>query len=173
VTAVKIDLKAFTRKFYADVCDGQLQPVLDTLKRLKDAGRWFEIVVLIIPTLNDKPDEIKQLAAWVLKDLGPDVPVHFTRFHPMYKLTTIDRTPEATVQRARELAMKEGCRFVYTGNMPGVDSEHTYCPDCKKTVIERNGFLVTSNTLKDGKCPCGAAIPGVWTLPEKPAVRPG
>jgi pyruvate formate lyase activating enzyme len=169
ITAIKIDLKAFTQQFYADVCDGQLQPVLDTLKRLKDAGAWFEIVVLVIPTLNDKPDDVKTLAAWVLKDLGQDVPLHFTRFHRMYKMQNVEDTPPATVQRARELAMKEGCRFVYTGNMPGVDSEHTYCPVCKESVIKRYGFQVTSNTLKDGRCPCGTVIPGVWKLPDKPA----
>lgn len=139
------------------------------MKRLKDAGAWFEIVVLVIPTLNDKPDDVKRLAAWVLKDLGQDVPLHFTRFHRMYKMQNVEDTPPATVQRARELAMKEGCRFVYTGNMPGVDSEHTYCPVCKEPVIKRYGFQVTSNTLKDGRCPCGTVIPGVWKLPDKPA----
>jgi pyruvate formate lyase activating enzyme len=172
VTAVKIDLKAFTQDFYEDVCEGQLQPVLDTLKRLRDAGAWFEIVVLVIPTLNDKSDEVKQLAGWVVKNLGQDVPLHFTRFHPTYKLTTIERTPAATVQRARELAIQEGCRFVYTGNMPGVDSEHTYCPSCRKAVIERYGFQVTANRLVDGRCPCGATVPGVWRLPVRQPPTP-
>jgi pyruvate formate lyase activating enzyme len=163
LTAIKIDLKAFTQDFYGHVCAGQLQPVLDTLKRLAGAGIWFEIVVLIIPTLNDGTDEIKRLAAWVVKEAGPDVPLHFTRFHPAYKIQNLPPTPPATLFRARETALAEGCHFVYTGNMPGGDGENTYCPSCQRKVVERYGYTQPRVHLQDGKCPgCGTPIPGVW-----------
>jgi pyruvate formate lyase activating enzyme len=166
VSAIKIDLKGFTEKYYEEVCDASLQPVLDTLKRLQESGTWFEIVVLVVPTLNDAPEDLRRLSAWVAKELGRDVPLHFTRFHPTYKLQTLPRTPPETVLKAREIAMAEGCRFVYTGNMPGTDAEHTYCPGCKKAVIRRYGMKVLSNDLKDGRCGgCNTPIPGLWQIP--------
>jgi pyruvate formate lyase activating enzyme len=162
-TAIKIDFKAFSQKFYEETCSGQLQPVLDTLKRLAGSGIWFEIVVLIIPTLNDDMDEIKRMSAWIVKELGPNVPIHFTRFHPDYKLRNLPTTPPATLEKARQTAMKEGCNFVYTGNMPGAEGENTYCPTCKAVVVQRHGMAMLSNELKDGKCrKCGTVIPGVW-----------
>lgn len=163
LTAYKIDMKAITPSFYEDVCAGRLQPVLDTLQRIKEAGVWLEIVVLLIPTLNDSKDEIQRLAAWVVKHLGSDVPLHFTRFHPCYRLVNLPRTPPAALARARETAMAEGCHFVYTGNLPGQKGENTYCPDCGEPLVERYGLLVRENRLVDGKCPaCNRAIPGVW-----------
>ncbi|MBU4211472.1 MAG: AmmeMemoRadiSam system radical SAM enzyme [Kiritimatiellae bacterium] len=162
-TAIKIDFKGFSQKFYEETCAGQLQPVLDTLKRLAGSGVWFEIVVLIIPPLNDDLDEIKRMTAWIVKDLGPNVPLHFTRFHPDYKLRNLPPTPINTLIKARQIAMDQGCNFVYVGNMPGVEGENTYCPKCKAAVVKRYGMGVLSNDLKNGKCPgCGTAIPGVW-----------
>ena len=164
ITGYKVDLKAFTQKFYGELCSGRLSPVLDTLKRLADSGIWFEIVVLVIPTMNDSVDEIKRMAAWIVENLGPDVPLHFTRFHPAYKIRNLPRTPPATLKRARATAKAEGCRYVYTGNMPGGEGENTYCPDCNTCVINRYGHMVGARRLETGKChACGAEIPGVWT----------
>jgi len=164
VKAIKIDLKAFTQSFYADTCDGQLQPVLDTLKRLSGSGVWYEIVVLLIPTLNDNADDVKRMSAWVVKELGPDVPVHFTRFHPEYKLRNLPPTPPQTLSKARQIAIGEGCHFAYTGNAPGLEGQETVCPSCKQTVVKRYGYTIQENKIKNGKCGnCGAAIPGVWS----------
>ncbi len=163
MTAIKIDLKAFTQSFYETVCGGQLEPVRLTLKRIVAAGVWLEVVVLLIPTLNDGDDEIRRMADWIAGELGPDVPVHFSRFHPTYKLRSLPPTPPATVVRARELARAAGCRFVYTGNLPGDAGENTFCPACGKVVIQRHGYLVREVRLTAGTCACGAVIPGVWS----------
>jgi pyruvate formate lyase activating enzyme len=163
LTAYKIDLKAFSQNFYGNVCDGRLKEVQDTLKRVADSDVWLEIVVLVIPTLNDNPDEIRRMAAWIVKELGPDVPVHFTRFHPQYKLRNLPRTPIETMRRCRVIAQREGCRFVYGGNMPGAGGESTSCPKCGTHVIDRYGHGVMKNEIRGGKCPkCGTTIPGVW-----------
>ena len=163
VKAVKVDLKAFTPGFYRDVCDGFLEPVLESLKRLKGGGMWIEIVVLLIPTLNDAPGEIRRMSDWILKELGPDVPLHFTRYHPQYKMRNLPPTPLATLARARAIAMAQGLRFVYTGNAPGAEGQDTACPACRATLIKRYGFGVEALRIVNGKCgSCGAAIPGVW-----------
>jgi pyruvate formate lyase activating enzyme len=164
LAAVKIDLKAFTEKFYRDICDGQLQPVLDTLTLLKQIGIWHEIVVLLVPTLNDSDVEIRELCAWVKRELGPQVPVHFTRYHPTYKIKNIPPTPVATLEKAREIGMKEGLQFVYAGNVPGHPGENTYCPKCKKVLISRVSYYIDTSGLKSGSCKyCGCPIPGVWS----------
>jgi pyruvate formate lyase activating enzyme len=161
--AIKIDLKSFTQTFYADVCEGQLPPVLDTLKRLAGSGVWYEIVVLLIPSLNDSSDEIKKMSAWIVKELSKDVPLHFSRFHPMYKMRNIIPTPLETLQRAREIAMGEGLNFVYIGNVPGEEGENTICPSCKSVLIRRYEFSILENNMIGGHCKkCGKAIPGVW-----------
>jgi pyruvate formate lyase activating enzyme len=163
MTAIKIDLKSFTEDFYTDICHGQLKPVLNTLKRLSNSGVWYEIVVLVIPTLNDGADEMKRLAEWIVTELGPDVPLHLTRFHPQYKLRNLPPTPPATLQRAREAVLSQGCNFVYTGNLPGVDGENTFCPKCGILVVDRHYHTTISDDLAEGKCPeCKTAIPGVW-----------
>lgn len=163
MTAIKIDFKAFTNDFYEQVCAGRLEPVRDTLKRLADANIWFEIVVLLIPTLNDNPEDLKRMAAWIAKELRPSVPLHFTRFHPAYKLRNLPPTPPATLSRARAIALAEGCQYVYTGNLPGGEGENTYCPQCKTAVVERYGYTVPTVRLIDGKCPkCSNPIPGLW-----------
>jgi len=163
MTAIKVDLKAFTDEFYESICDGYLDPIKETLQRLAAMNVWFEIVVLTIPTLNDDADDIKRMSEWIVKELGPDVPVHFTRFHATYKLRNLPRTPPRTLHMARQTAMAQGCNYVYTGNLPGGDGEHTYCPQCKTAVVRRYGHMLLSNVLKDGRCPkCGKVIPGVW-----------
>lgn len=161
--AVKIDLKAFTQNFYGRVCDGELQPVLETLRRLRAAGIWFEIVVLILPALNDQPDEVRRLAAWIVKELGPDAPVHFSRFHPTYKMRNLPPTPLAVLQECRQLAREQGCHFVYIGNVPGDTGQDTVCPGCGKVLIRRAGYHILHNHIQDGRCGgCRRPIPGVW-----------
>lgn len=173
LTAVKIDLKAFQDKFYRDVCSGSLQPVLDTLTTLHELGMHFEIVVLLIPTLNDGRDEVRRMCTWVVKELGPDVPVHFSRFTPLYKMTNLPPTPVATLEAAYEEARAAGVNFCYLGNVGAHKWANTYCPGCGRVLIERLGNLVRRNDLKDGKCPgCGRAIPGVWTQEQALAFEP-
>ena len=161
--AVKIDLKAFTEKFYKEQCGGELKPVLQTLKRLRKAGMWTEIVVLIVPTLNDGEDELRALARFVRDELGADVPLHFTRFHPSYRLMNLPSTPIPTLERAQQIATAEGLHFAYLGNVPGHPAENTYCPGCKRMLIRRVGMATLENRLKGGRCPdCNLKIPGVW-----------
>jgi len=163
VTAVKIDFKAFTDKFYGEVCAGQRQPVLDTLKRLKDSGIWYEMVMLTIPTLNDNMDDIKKMSEWIMKELGPNVPLHFTQFHPDYQLRNLPTTPVDTLLKARKIALDQGCHYVYTGNAPGIDGQSTFCPKCKAVVIDRYGYSTTVAGMTKGKCgKCDEPIPGVW-----------
>jgi len=161
--AVKIDLKAFSEKFYRKVTGGELEAVLNTLKLLKEENAHFEIVNLIIPTLNDSPEEIAEMCAWIKENLGDDVPLHFSRFSPTYKLTTLPPTPVRTLEDAIKIADDAGLKYVYIGNVPGHKRNSTNCPRCGKTLISRRGFSVTSNNLKDGKCKfCGLSIPGIW-----------
>ncbi len=162
--AIKIDLKAFTEKFYQDVCSAKLEPVLKALQAIKSTGIWLEIVVLIIPTLNDSESEIKKMSSWIYKNLGPDVPVHFTRFHPTYKIKNLPRTPIITLERARDISLSQGLHFVYLGNVPGHDAENTFCPSCHHLLIKRYGFVIPMMNIKDGKCEkCGKKIAGVWS----------
>jgi pyruvate formate lyase activating enzyme len=163
MTAIKIDFKGFSDDFYERICGAKLAPVLDTLKRLATSKVWFEIVTLLIPTLNDDPAQLKAMAAWVVKNLGTNVPLHFTRYHPAYKIRNIPPTPVQTLERARAIAMGEGCRFVYGGNVPGMLGENTYCPQCKTVLVNRYGYTILADKIRAGKCSeCGTAIPGVW-----------
>ncbi len=162
--AIKIDLKAFTEKFYKETCSGELKPVLQALQAIKKTGIWLEVVVLIVPTLNDSESEIKQMSQWIFRNLGSDVPVHFTRFHPTYKIKNLPRTPVPTLERSRKIALAEGLHYVYTGNVVGHAGENTYCPSCRKVVIKRYGYNVIQVNIKNGKCThCGTSIPGVWS----------
>ncbi|WP_420237876.1 AmmeMemoRadiSam system radical SAM enzyme [Telmatobacter bradus] len=162
--AVKIDLKAFTEKFYREVVHGHLKPVLDALLTLRTMGKWIEIVYLTIPTLNDSELEIHEMAQWVKSSLGPDVPLHFTQFHPAHQLRGLPITPVATLERARAVAQAAGLHYVYIGNVPGHAAQNTYCPGCGKLLVERVGF--TANKLlvrKDNTCPyCLHGVAGVW-----------
>jgi pyruvate formate lyase activating enzyme len=160
--AVKIDLKAFTEKFYKEICAGTLKPVLDTLLVLKDENIWFEIVVLIIPTLNDSKKEISDMTRWIVKELGPNVPVHFSRYYPTFMLKNIPPTPPETLQQARKVAMDNGVKFAYIGNLVS-DAENTYCPSCGKVLIERLGYHVILRGMKGNRCKyCNEVIPGVF-----------
>ena len=160
--AVKIDLKAFSEKFYRDLCNGKLRPVLDTLLVLKDEKTWFEIVVLIIPTQNDSRTELEAMMKWIVKELGPDVPVHFSRFFPTFMLQNLPPTPPETLQSARKIALDSGVNFAYVGNLVS-DSENTYCPACKKLLIERTGYYIDRVGLAGNRCQyCGQVIPGFF-----------
>ncbi|MFH1761588.1 MAG: AmmeMemoRadiSam system radical SAM enzyme, partial [bacterium] len=161
--AVKIDLKAFTETYYKDICVGELKPVLDILQVLKEEGMWFEIVYLMVPTLNDDKSEISRMADWIVKNLGTDVPLHFSRFQPLYRLKNLPPTPLKSLEMARDVSMSKGLNYVYIGNVPGHAAENTFCPKCKKIVVERMGYIIRSIKIKNNKCEyCGEKIPGVW-----------
>ena len=162
--AIKIDLKGFRPDVFEDLCSGDLAPVLETLKILARKGVWTEIVYLVIPSINDNPKDIEAMCAWILRELGPDVPIHFTRFHPQYLLKNLPATPVSTIERFHGIARKAGIRYVYVGNIPGHRGESTYCHACGERIIGRFGFRITENNLAAGRCRfCNAAIPGVWS----------
>jgi pyruvate formate lyase activating enzyme len=161
--AIKIDLKGFSDQFYRDVCGAELRPVLRSVKQIAKSRAHLELVNLVVPTLNDSDKMLEGLADWVVGELGPDVPVHFTRFHPDYQMLHLAPTPVATLERARALALARGIHFPYVGNVPGHPGNHTYCPSCGKAVIRREAFFLTEMNVKDGKCAfCGRKIAGVW-----------
>ncbi len=163
LAAVKIDLKAFTDSFYKKYTKGTLKPVRDALKLLVRKKKWLEIVVLLIPTLNDSPEELKEMCAFIAEELGPDVPLHFSRFHPTYKLRNLPPTPPETLERAHDIAKEKGLHYVYLGNVPGHKAENTYCPGCGKKIIARYGYYIIDNKITNGRCSfCNREIPGVW-----------
>ncbi len=165
MNAVTIDLKSFSDKFYRSVCSAKLKPVLECLEIIRKSVVHLEIVNLVIPTLNDNPDEIKKMCAWIAGTLGKDVPLHFIRFQPAYQLTDLPPTPVKTLEVCHEIAKSEGLEYVYIGNCPGHKANSTYCPKCGATVIERKHFEVKKKNMKEGKCgSCGREIPGVWKL---------
>ncbi|MBZ5545104.1 MAG: AmmeMemoRadiSam system radical SAM enzyme [Acidobacteriia bacterium] len=164
VDAIKVDLKAYSEKFYKEVVNGELKHVLNTLVTIRKQGMWNEIVYLVVPTLNDSDQEFQGLARWIKSDLGPDVPLHFSRFHPEYLLKNLPPTPLETLERAKAIADAEGLHYVYIGNVPGHPAESTYCPKCRKVVVERLGYTVGAVHLKHGKCEyCHTPIPGLWS----------
>jgi pyruvate formate lyase activating enzyme len=172
VDAIKIDLKGYDEDFYREVCEGELEPVLDTIRAIYESGIHMEIVNLVVPTLNDDLEQLRALTRWLARDLSPDVPLHFSRFHPQYKLTNLPPTPVERLEQAREIALEAGVRFVYIGNVPGHPGNNTYCPICGQTIIVRQGFGVREYHLKGGACAyCDEPIPGVW-WPDKPEGRP-
>ncbi|MEW6376701.1 MAG: AmmeMemoRadiSam system radical SAM enzyme [Thermodesulfobacteriota bacterium] len=161
--AVTVDLKSFNPKFYQEISEARLEPVLETLKTIKEANKHLEIVNLIIPTLNDHRDDIKKMSKWIIENLGRDVPLHFTRFSPSYKMKHLPYTPIQTLEEARSLAISEGIRYVYVGNVVGHPANSTYCPKCGNKLIERTHFIVLKNYVKKGFCPfCNGKIPGIW-----------
>ena len=160
--AVNVDLKAFSRDFYRGQCGASLQPVLDALKGLKDKGIWVEVTTLLIPTLNDRPEELKQLAAYIYS-LGPETPWHISRFHPQYKVQTINPTPVPAIQDALQIGKDAGLYYVYSGNIPGEKTEKTFCRACNHLLIDRVGFSVESISLVNGACPnCQTSLDGLW-----------
>jgi len=161
--AANIDLKGFTQKYYEDMCLGNLSNVLESLKILKQNGVHLEITNLVLPELNDDPATVEKMCIWIRDNLGADVPLHFSRFWPMYKLTQLSPTPVETLETARKIAMEEGLEFVYIGNASTPEGENTYCPRCKKLVVGRSGYVITQLNIKDGHCIfCGEKIDGVW-----------
>ncbi len=163
--AANVDLKSFDEKTYKTLNTGKLGPVLNTLKTLKKMGIWFEVTNLVVPTYTDDLDMIARMCDWLLENLGPDYPLHFSRFHPAHKLTHLPPTPVRFLVEAREVARKAGLHYVYIGNVRGVpDAETTFCPGCGKPVVERDVFSVTALRVEQGKCSyCGTPIAGVWT----------
>ena len=163
--AANVDLKAFTERFYRQICVGHLQPVLDTLVYLKHhTNVWFEITTLLIPGENDSEKEMEELSQWVMEHLGPDIPLHFTAFHPDYKMLDKSHTPAATLTKARNIAVKNGLRYVYTGNVHDQTGGSTYCHKCKAKLIGRDWYVLTGwNLTEDGRCKfCGETCAGVF-----------
>jgi pyruvate formate lyase activating enzyme len=174
IDAANVDLKAFTEDFYHKVTFSHLAPVLETLQWIrKETKVWLELTNLMIPGLNDSEDETRQLCEWVGRELGDDVPLHFTAFHPDFKMQDRPRTPSATLTRARQLALEIGLKYVYTGNVHDRDGGTTWCPACKAAVIERDWYAIAPVGLRVGpggvgSCrACGAHIPGVYDLPVR------
>ena len=162
--AANVDLKAFTEDFYHKLTGGHLQPVLDTLVYLKhETSVWFELTTLLIPGKNDSDKEIQQMAQWVVENLGPDVPVHFTAFHPDWKMQDLPPTPASTLTRARKIAVENGVHYAYTGNVHDEDGESTYCHQCGNKLISRDWYVLGEWNLDDQGCcnQCGSKLAGV------------
>jgi len=165
IDGYKVDLKAFSEDYYNRIVYGQLRPVLDTLSILKQENVWTEIVYLIVPTLNDSQKELTEMVKWVYSELGPDVPVHFSRFYPMYKLKNLPPTPVGTLEKARNIGLDAGLHHVYVGNIPGHEGGNTYCPNCQEMVLGRVGYRIFKNKIINGKCGfCDQVIAGIWKL---------
>ena len=164
--AANVDLKSFRETFYKEMCGGRLKPVLSSIKKMKDLGIWIEVTTLIIPTMNDSTEELREIAEFI-RDVGDDVPWHVSRFHPTYRVDNIPSTPIEVLRKAREIGMEAGLRYVYIGNVPGDDGENTYCYKCGKLLIKRSGFQVFENLITDSKCSgCGTVIDGVFEVAD-------
>lgn len=149
--AANVDLKGFTEEHYKNICGARLKPVLNSIKLMKKLGVWIEITTLIIPTVNDSEEKLRELAEFILS-VGEEIPWHVSRFHPTYKMTNIPSTPIKTVIKARQIGLDVGLRYVYTGNIPGDEGENTYCYNCGKIIIQRFGYNVGKVNVKDSKC---------------------
>jgi len=166
--AANVDLKAFTEQFYRQVCAARLADVLDTLQFLRhETDVWFEITTLLIPGRNDSDEELDAETTWIASELGPDVPLHFTAFHPDYKMLDVPRTPGATLTRARRIALANGLRYVYTGNVHDRDGGTTFCPGCAQAVVVRDWYELLTYALDGQGCctACGTQLPGVYAGP--------
>jgi pyruvate formate lyase activating enzyme len=164
IAAVNIDLKGFTPRYYQEICSADLKTVLNSLIMVKQMGVWLEITNLVIPTLNDNEEDIKKMCRWIKENLGDNVPIHFSRFHPMYKLVTLPPTPVSTLETARNIGIEAGLKHVYIGNLPGHPGENTYCPNCSLALIKRVGYTIVDNSIIHGRCKgCGYKIEGIWT----------
>lgn len=159
---INIDIKAFTEKFYKQVCKARLAPVLENVRLMHELGVWVEITTLVIPGWNDSPEELRDIARFI-KGVNPAIPWHVTAFHPTYKMLDRQPTPSRILQQAREIGFEEGLQFVYNGNIPGAGGEDTLCPACQTVLIKRLGFRIMGNHLVDGHCPfCDTKVEGVW-----------
>ena len=171
VDAANVDLKGFTERFYHKLTFSHLAPVLDTLKWLKDeTDIWFEITNLIIPGENDDPEETQRMCEWILENLGDSVPLHFTAFHPDFKMMDKPPTPASTLRRARQIALTAGVKFCYLGNVFDDEGQTTYCPSCRRALIRRSWHDLLQYDLVGDRCPCGQRIPGFFVSPERPAL---
>ncbi len=162
IDGANVDLKSFNNKFYKNICSAWLEPVLESLKTLKQKKVWLEITNLIISTLNDNLKEMKKMCLWVKENLGTDVPLHFTAFYPCYNLLGLPQTSPEILKKARKIALKTGIKYSYVGNVFTAEENNTYCPKCKKLLIERTGFGIVKNNIKNNKCFCGEKIAGVF-----------
>jgi pyruvate formate lyase activating enzyme len=170
--AANVDLKGFTEEFYVKLTGSRLAPVLDTLVYLEhETDVWYEITTLLIPGRNDSPEEVRAESKWIMKELGPDVPLHFTAFHPDFKMTDLPPTPPATLARARKIAMEEGLRYVYTGNVHDREGGTTFCPSCRAALVRRDWHRIDDYRITpEGRCPdCATPIPGRFAAFEKRA----
>ena len=163
IDAANIDLKFISDDLYRRICTGTLKPVQNAMVMAKASGILVEVTNLIIPTLNDKPEQIRELARWLKTNLGRETPLHFSGFYPRYKMQHLPPTSLKTLEMAREIAISEGLDYVYIGNVRSKEGENTYCPGCKGLLIERKGYTILQNRLKEGCCPdCSQEIYGVW-----------
>ena len=161
--AANIDLKGFTDSFYQEVVGASLGEVLDCIREYKRLGIWLELTTLVIPNRNDSEKELRDIAQFIVSEIGKETPWHVTQFYPTHRLTDEPRTPVTTLREARRIALDAGLRYVYEGNVPGEGGENSYCPSCGGLLIRRYGYLVEKNFLADGSCPgCGFAIDGIW-----------
>lgn len=164
IDAANIDLKSFNDTTYLKLSGGKLQPVLESLKIYRDAGIWLEITNLMVPGWTDNAEETRKMCKWLSENGFRDVPLHFSRFHPTHKLQQLPPTPLSVLNNAVKIALGEGIRYVYTGNVPGNEISDTKCPSCGTLLVSRIGYTVTANTIRDRKCSkCGNSIPGIWS----------
>jgi pyruvate formate lyase activating enzyme len=163
IDAANIDLKAFSESTYLKLTGGKLQPVLESLKVYRDMGVWLEITNLIVPTWTDEPDEIEKMCKWLATNGFSKVPIHFSRFYPIYKLEQLPPTPVDILNKAAQIARNEGLSYVYTGNAPGSEISDTKCPSCGNTLIVRQGYRIAANNINNGNCnKCGKPVEGIW-----------
>lgn len=156
-----IDLKAFSERFYRDLCGARLKPVLETITAMKELGIWVEVTTLLIPNENDSTKELNETASFIAS-LDKDIPWHISRYHPDYKYDKAGLTPSESIRKARDIGFENGLKYVYTGNLPGDDGENTFCPRCAGILIERRGYSIVNNITRFGTCPgCGIKIAGI------------
>ncbi len=170
-SAIKIDLKGFDQAFYQEICGASLEPVLKNIHYIHQTSVHLELVNLLVPTLNDSKNMITNMVKWVVAELGQDVPIHFTRFHPAYKMPNLAPTPKASLDMAYDIAKQHCIHYPYIGNFPGHAGNHTYCPSCGKMIILRTGFFITDMHILNGRCQyCQYPISGIW-LHQSPTIK--
>ncbi len=161
--AVNFDLKGFNAEFYREYVGGELETALENLKSFRDSGVHIEITSIVIPTVNDDMKIIGEMCRWIAEELGPEVPLHFARFYPLYRLSNLPRTPVSTLEKAREIALEAGLKYVYLAKVTGHAAENTFCPNCAEKVVGRVGFVIEELNLENGSCNfCGSDLPGLW-----------
>jgi pyruvate formate lyase activating enzyme len=162
--AANIDLKAFSDAYYRDICGGTLKPVLNGLVQAKSLGVLVEITNLVVPTLNDRDEDLRSLCRWVVENMGKETPLHFSRFFPHYQMKNLPPTPATTLDRARAIAKSEGIYHVYVGNLSRLEAENTYCHRCGRLLVERRQYMILRNNVNGGKCPdCHTEVYGIWS----------